>query len=132
MFRTFARLLGANAQDLFLFHPSDLTALLELAWDRRFELTSVNLGLASPLSVATGHPIRRSDLNRFEDSWIGRRVPVAPAPAPPPERPAQRNLNPLLDAIVRRTPYSILWDHLIYANMIENSRIYDIFRRVVH
>jgi len=37
MFRTFARILqvlGSNPQDIFLFHPADLTALLELAWDR--------------------------------------------------------------------------------------------------
>ena len=26
----------------------------------------------------------------------------------------------------------ILWDHLIYAYMVENTRIYEVFRRVLH
>ena len=30
------------------------------------------------------------------------------------------------------TPPGARWDHLIYAYMIENTRIYEIFRRVVH
>ena len=61
MFRRFARLPDVSAQKLFLFHPTDLLAVLELVWDRRFELAAFPLG----------HPLHRSDLNRFEDSWFG-------------------------------------------------------------
>ena len=133
MFRTFARLLGANAQDIFLFHPADLTALLELAWDRRFELITV--GPPPNLPAILGEPRRRSDLNRFEDSWFGSRALTPPAPTHPspplPNRPAQRDLNGLIAFLRNRKQNSVLWDHLIYAYMIENTRVYEVFRRVV-
>ena len=133
MFRIFARFLGANAQDIFLFHPADLTALLELAWDRRFEFITVPPPLNVPAIL--GGPLRRSDLNRFEDTWFGSRAltttaPTHPSPAPP-NRPAQRDLNALI-ASIRRRRNSVLWDHLIYAYMIDNTRIPEIMRRVVH
>ena len=126
MFRTFAKVPGVGAQGLFQFHPADLIALLELAWDHRAE------GVGLPL----GHPLHRSDLTRFEDSWFGRRALQPPAPAPPPTRPLQPNLNLLINAIAGPPDFPprhhVLWDHLIYAYMIENTRIVEIFRRVVH
>ena len=122
MFRTFASLPDVGAQKLFLFHPTDLIAALELAWDRRPE----------EAALALGHPHHRSDLNRFEDTWFGSRAFTGPAPTPPASRPFQPNLNPILDSIRNRDVNNVLWDHLIYAYMIENTRIMDIFRRVVH
>ncbi len=126
MFRTFAKVPGVGARNLFQFHPTDLIAVLELAWDRRAEAAGLTLG----------HPLHRSDLNRFEDTWFGRRALTPPAPAPPATRPTQPNLNPIIDIIIgnRDVPQvnHVLWDHLIYAYMIENTRIIDIFRRVVH
>ncbi len=70
MFRTFAKVPNVGAQRLFLFHPTDLIAVLELAWDRRAEASALVLG----------HPLHRSDLNRFEDTWFGRRDLTPPAP----------------------------------------------------
>ena len=122
MFRTFASLTGVGAQNLFRFHPADLIAVLELAWDRR----------AEEVALALGHPHHRSDLNRFENTWFGSRAFTGPAPSPPPTRPLQPNLNPILDSLRRGEINNVLWDHLIYAYMIENTRILDIFRRVVH
>jgi hypothetical protein len=122
MFRTFARVPNVGAQKLFLFHPADLLAVLELAWDRRAEAAGMVLG----------HPLHRSDLNRFEDTWFGRRALTPPAPGLVPTRPFQQNLNPLIDTIVKRRVNHVLWDHLIYAYMIENTRICEIFRRAVH
>src|SRR3954447_24180877 len=121
MFRTFARILrlaGGNQQDIFLYHPADLVAVLELAWDRRFELLAF-----PPLpTLKVGEPFHRSDLNRFEDTWFGRRALTPPAPVHPtpplPQRPSQRNLNLLINAIGGRRPNSVLWDHLIYPYMI--------------
>jgi hypothetical protein len=53
MFRTFARFVPNGASDLFQFHPSDLTAVLELAWDQRADRTepgppNENWNLATP------------------------------------------------------------------------------------
>jgi hypothetical protein len=118
MFRTFAGVLP-NPADLFLFHPSDLTAVLEFAWDRRFDSSTVELG----------HPFRRSDLLSFSASWMGSRALTPPAPPPRPGRP---DLNAVINAISSlQDRIGVIWDHLIYAYMIENTRIYDIFGRVV-
>jgi transcriptional regulator with XRE-family HTH domain len=122
MFRAFAALPGVGPERLFLFHPADLIAVLELAWDHRAEAA------AEPL----GHPFHRSDLTRFEDTWFGRRALTPPAPQPPASRPGQPNLNPLIDSIASRETNNVLCDHLIYAYMIENTRICDIFRRAVY
>jgi hypothetical protein len=121
MFRRFAAVPGVGAQRLFRFHPADLIALLELAWDRRAEAAS----------LALGHPFHRSDLNRFENTWFGRNAFTPPVPAPPASRPAQPDLRPLVDSLLRERTF-VVWDHLIYAYMIENTRIVDIFRRALH
>ena len=137
MFRAFAAFLGTQANsnnpNLFLLHPADLIAALEVAWDRRLEVANADLG----------RPFHRSDLNRFEDTWLGGFAfgappPTFPPPPPAGPRPLQPNIRPLLEALFperlakARGPIGILWDHLIYAYMIENTRIYEIFRRVVH
>jgi hypothetical protein len=121
VFRTFAKFLTNGARDLVQFHPSDLTAVMEFAWDHRANRTTLELG----------HPFHRSDLFNFSTTWFGSRALSPPAPAPPNLPPGHPNLNLIIDAI-RSAPCGVLWDHLIYAYMIENTRIYEIFRRVVH
>lgn len=128
MFRTFAKFLtnGATedtrgARALVQFHPSDLTAVLELAWDRRVDHIDLDLG----------DPFHRSDLFNFSTTWLGSRALAGDAPPPPPLAPGQPNLNEIINAI-RSASCGVAWDHLIYAYMIENTRIYEIFRRVVH
>jgi hypothetical protein len=126
MFRAFAKAPDVGAQKLFLFHPADLAALLELAWDHRPENNTLPLG----------HPMRRSDLNRFEDTWFGRAaLDRTKIPTPPATRPLQPSLKLVVDhlsQIGRLEENNVLYDHLIYAYMIENTRIYEIFRRVVY
>jgi hypothetical protein len=127
MFRTFARVPNVG-QRLFLFHPADLIAALEVAWDRRAHVPAVPLG----------HPLHRSDLNRLEDTWFGDNLFDDEPPNPPSNRPLQPNLRGIITAIKSDLSGSeeglranTLWDHLVYAYMIENTRILDIFRRVV-
>ena len=115
MFRTFANFLPNRARDLVQFHPADLTAVLELAWDRRSNQTDLELG----------DPFRRSDFLSFGSTLFGGKLLTGAAPV----TNGQPNLNPLLDAIGKACP--VLWDHLIYAYMIENTRVYEIFRRVI-
>ena len=123
MFRTFARFLPNGARDLVQFHPADLTAVLELAWDRRSNRQTLENGQPREL----GDPFRRSDLLNFGTTWFGSKLLTGSAPTPAAGQP---NLNPIIDAINLACP--VLWDHLIYAYMIENTRIYEIFRRVVY
>lgn len=116
MFRTFAKFLPAR--DLVQFHPADLTAALELAWEKRSNRQNLDLG----------HPFRRSDFLSFGATWFGSKLLTGAAPTPPTDQP---NLNPIINAI-NGAACGVLWDHLIYAYMIENTRIYEIFRRVIH
>jgi hypothetical protein len=75
------------------------------------------------------HPMQ---LARYlEETWINRALPpLFPAPTglevPPPLRPqeAQSSVTPA-------PPAGALWDQLIYAYMVENTRAYEIFRRVL-
>src|SRR5262245_24636924 len=116
MFRTFAKFLPGGARDLVQFHPADITAVLELAWDRR----------ANRQNLELGHPFRRSDAISFGTTWFGSKLLTGSAPTPPIDQP---DLNPILNAIAGACP--VVWDHLIYAYVIENTRIYEIFRRVM-
>jgi hypothetical protein len=102
MFRRFAGTIPAGAETLFRLHPSQLALLLEQAWESR------TFNPASPL----GRPDHRSDL------------PGLPGLAGATALGAFATANRLQNR-------AVLWDHLIYAYMIENTRIYEIFERVV-
>lgn len=103
MFRQYANSIPEGANQLFLQHPSVLTELLEVAWQfRAHDLDEANVG----------RPSRRSNIPQLPDFWLNPRIQAAGI-APPPNGP-------------------VVWDHLIYAYMIENTRIYEIFRRVLH
>jgi hypothetical protein len=54
---------------------------------------------------------------------------AVPAAAPSPSAPFTAVL---VNTLQRAQTPGVNWDHLIYAYMIENTRIYEIFRRVVH
>jgi hypothetical protein len=41
-------------------------------------------------------------------------------------------MQPPVGVTIQQSPPEILWDHLIYAYMIENTRVYEIFRRLLH
>ncbi|NEW75547.1 hypothetical protein [Streptomyces rhizosphaericus] len=103
MFRRFAGSIPDGANELFLLHPLELSALLELAWDRRLHDPAANLG----------SPRHRSNLPglfaALDIQADGGRLAAA----------------------ARGQPEDVRWDHLIYAFMIENTRVYGIFRRVV-
>jgi hypothetical protein len=132
MFRAFARLMPNGASDLVQFHPSDLTAVLELAWDYRPHNKD-----ALGKFLALGDPFHRSDLWDSSRTWFGSRAlagGVKPFPlTPPPPHLPEPELDKIINAIRNTAPEcGVVWDHLIYAYMIENTRIYEIFRRVVH
>ncbi len=117
MFEAFAALLPNGAADLFLFNPSDLVALLEYAWDHRSNQTA----------FPTGDPRHRSDLPGMAGTWMGQFFNS------PPTGPIQSNgLLQIINSINPTEINSVMWEHLIYAYMVENTRLYEIFRRVIH
>lgn len=106
MFRRYAGSIPGGANELFLQHPSVLETLLEVTWQSRAHVPNRPLG----------DPNHRSNIPQLPDFWLDALKSAAdPGIAPPYER--------------RET---VSWDHLIYAYMIENTRIYEIFGRVLH
>src|SRR5215207_4362160 len=104
-----ARAPKTHPLDLFLYHPIQLAGLLEAAWAERFQTKARQ----SPVPEMPGG-----------QRTIG------------PEDPFLRTLLDLLcipmpnrDGVCRN---AVVFDHLIYAYMIENTRIYEIFRRVLY
>jgi hypothetical protein len=111
MFRRFAGKIPEGAEALFKSHPSELTTLLEVAWQSRANNPALDLG----------HPGHRSDLGPLPVFWLD--VLRQEADIQPPTDTA---------LFVIRDQGTVLYDHLIYAYMIENTRIYEIFRRVLY
>jgi hypothetical protein len=102
-----------KAELLFRLHPSELALLLELAWEVR--VWEVNPEL--------GHPNRRSDIPQLPqyllDALFGGAV-------------AQNGDQKVVENNRKIFTKKFRWDHLIYAYLIENTRIYDIFRKVIY
>jgi hypothetical protein len=99
---------------MFRCHPSVLTTLLEVSWQVRANNTALELG----------HPGHRSEIAHLPDFWLKELKDTALIQEP--SGPA-----PFL-TLTGEQQGKVLWDHLIYAYMIENTRIYEIFRRVLH
>lgn len=92
------------ANDLLSRHPFEIATALERAWNNRPVL--------APPSNALGSPDNRSILDGLALSLTtSSGAPTA--------------IASVVASVVR-------WDHLIYAFMIENTRVYEIFRRVLH
>jgi hypothetical protein len=104
---------------VFLLHPLALARFLEEAWfvrDNR-DQKRPSLALDDPaLPISSVHPpgsrsSALAQLQSFLDNWV-------------------KNVGDSIYPLPCRVGTG-LWDHLIYAYMIENTRIYEIFRRVI-
>jgi hypothetical protein len=94
-----------KAEGLFRLHPLELSALIELSWEFRTWYEDLPLG----------HPQRRSDISELP-SYLLDKFPVA-------------NLNQKKFITASTT---VEWDHLIYAYLIENTCLYEVFRQVIY
>lgn len=107
-----------KAEQLFRSHPSELAALLEMAWQFRKWEKDTSGNPIHPL----GHPNRRSDIPQLPDYLL--------------EALFGNEFNDFFDVnkgcFLPNNIGLFRWDHLIYAYLIENTRIYDIFRKVIH
>jgi hypothetical protein len=125
MFRFFINPLGMPLQDLSDLHPVILEALLERSWNQQVNTTEV-----------AGHPDNRSDVPGRPDHLLN---PVLGFQVPRALTPAVSLIDvPLLDRKIRGVepngplaPSKVRWHHLIYAYMIENTRVLEVFRRVL-
>lgn len=103
MFRKYAGSIPGGANSLFRLHPLQLAMLLEQEWELRIHKNT---------TFELGHLNHRSDLPGIPGLATGAALAPFAVANPDQKRKGQ-------------------WDHLIYAYMIENTRIYEIFYRVV-
>ncbi|MVT55294.1 hypothetical protein GPL17_33215 [Bradyrhizobium yuanmingense] len=106
MFRQIA-LRNGTFQQVIRAHPARLAAALEAYW-HRINIPAGNIAPPDP-----NFPYGIESIASVSAGWsaLAPTLPVNPAipqPAPP-----------------------IAWDHLIYAYMIENTRVFEIFERVI-
>lgn len=111
MFRQFTQSEKEKALILFRLHPIELANLLELAWEFRIHD-----------NFSEGHPNRRSALPPLPKVLLD----LFPTTIKNREGAPGPSENQIFLA------GNVRWDHLIYAYLVENTRIYEIFRRVLH
>jgi hypothetical protein len=117
MFRFFTTQLGVDSLDVSQLHPAVIEGLLERSWNSRVALPAARLG----------HPDRRSDVPGRPDQLVAPSIAFAVPRMPP----GVGNIDvPNMAATIQGFG-GIRWQHLIYAYMIENTRLLEIFRRVI-
>ena len=119
MFRQFAGIITEGANGLFLQHATVLTTLLEVGW--QFRVHDPDRPLGDP-----GH---RSNSPELPQSWLD---PLRQAAGIVPPVGSSGIQGTTFASALAASKQTVFWDHLIYAYMIENTRIYEIFRRVLH
>ncbi len=120
----------AKANELFRLNPVELAGLLELAWDlREWERDPNN---PDNPRYPLGHPNRRSDISGLPQYFLDTLFGEAVDSSNPSNRVFEINRSDFGPDIDRRERLGMRWDHLIYAYLIENTRIYEIFRRVIY
>jgi len=115
-----------KAEQIFRLHPAELAALLELGWE--FKVWESDPSGNPPL----GHPNRRSDIPQLPEYLLDALFGNAPHSFVQSNRNSFRPGSDPNSIPVNIGQGKSRWDHLIYAYLIENTRIYEIFRRVIH
>lgn len=100
-----------RADALFNLHPAELHALLESAWS--FRVRNNNLPSGHPENKTGLRGLPDSIIALFDNSWFNASKFVTQNDSTDP-----------------CTGHS-LWDHLIYAYVIESTQIYKVFRKLV-
>src|SRR5215472_2966765 len=129
-----------NINSLFTYHPLQLSALIETVWLNRYDAapTPISAPFQSwPIELT--FPV----LNAPFITGYNAGVPINPLTSPPAPLPAGSYTAPLeqpglgwmgfAPATVPPGPVKPTnWDHLIYAYVIENTRIFEVFRRLLN
>src|ERR1700722_17838925 len=118
---------NANINSLFTYHPLQLSALVETVWlNRNNAANSPTTAPFVPWAPEVAWPILNANFFTGYD-WTGG----TPVPIPPPATFVLPADQPGLGQNVQGLPLnSTNWDHMIYAYIIENTRIFEIFSKV--
>jgi hypothetical protein len=106
----------SDPKELLELHPAEIAALLEQAWNKRRRENE-----------PPGHPSNRSTLSGLQVN-----LPNVDRPAGTTIAASVAGLPSALDQLAASVrPGGLVWPHLIYAYMIENTRVFEVFRRVI-
>jgi hypothetical protein len=103
-----------RAKALFRLHPMELFALLEMAWSFRVNKNN-----------ALGDPRHKTDLKSMPESLLQL------FPFYETNQKIFLPNFPVSSVVKTRTAGFVLWDHLIYAYIIESTQIYRIFHKLI-
>ena len=117
----------ANINSLFTYHPLQISALVETVWlNRANAANSPTTAPFVPWAPEVTWPILNANFFTGYD-WSG----ATPLPIPGPATVAPSD-QPGLGQKVQNSPLqSTNWDHMIYAYIIENTRIFEIFSKLL-
>ncbi|HTV90971.1 MAG TPA: hypothetical protein VME41_18310 [Stellaceae bacterium] len=123
----------ANADSLFLYHPLQLSAIVETFWRNRYNALNAPGSANSPF---VAWPVGTTQALLSDTYLLGYYPPNVPNTATIATgqmfMPAGETfLPPLAQPGLTAPPGMTNFDHLIYAYLIENTRIYDIFAKVL-
>ena len=122
-----------NINSLFTYHPLQIAAITETVWQNRYNAASSQTSAAfCPWSPQVAFPILSANyFSGYDWSSTGTpTVPAAPANFVPPLQ--QPGIHGTWDGVsATNNAHATNWDHLIYAYIIENTRIFDIFSKVL-
>ncbi|MCU1329764.1 MAG: hypothetical protein JWN34_5134 [Bryobacterales bacterium] len=126
-----------NINSLFVYHPLQLSALVETFWLNRNNAGTAQIGAP----YAPWPPKMSFDLLTTE-FVVGYNWPPVGPPTKIPQGPPAVFVRPLdqpgvvgtwngVDAFPPAGLKPTNWDHLIYAYLLENTRIFDIFSKLL-
>ena len=123
---------ASNINSLFIYHPLQVSALVETVWQNRNN--AVGSQTSSPFvpwPTQLTAPLLNADFFTGY-KWVGG-IPTPQLPQlPPPLTFVLPSAQPGLGSVPPSLPTAATnWDHLIYAYVIENTRIFEIFCKVL-
>lgn len=128
-----------NINSLFTYHPLQIAAITELVWLNRGNSPTISNPRQTsswfvPWPPNTSLSILNADFLTGYD-WSQPGPPPLPASPLPPASFTVPLAQPGIAGIAPGTPpipaKATNWDHLIYAYIIENTRIFEIFSKVL-
>lgn len=119
-----------NINSVFTYHPLQLSAIIETVWLNRYNAAPTPISspfVPWPLEIT--FPILSAPFIPGY-SWPGANPLTPPSPTQPLAQPGL-GWQGTAPTVLTPPTAPTNWDHLIYAYVIENTRIYEVFSRLL-
>jgi hypothetical protein len=121
-----------NINSLFSYHPLQLSAIIETVWRNRYNAAPTAISSPFvPWPSEITFPILSASFNAGYDWSTGIPQPVLPTPPLPFQQPGLGWKGIVPGTFLTPPTKPTNWDHLIYAYVIENTRIFEIFSKLL-